>query len=341
MHGVGTLGDVVGEVEHLEDPFEGDHGGGEFDPGVGEGGQRRIELTQQRGEHDDRPDREGAVDHQHPAHPEDGRGAEGADDPETGEEPASDHGSPYPQVAHLDGLFGEPGSLVVGTAEQLDEQGAAHVEGLGQDGRHRGVVLHLLLRHPAEDLPHSPGRVDEQRQCRHRQQGEAPFGSQHDHQDGHHRHDVGGHGDEGAGDGVLGADHVVVESRDQLAGSGGGEEAEGHRLQMPVELTAQIEDDPLTRPGRQPSLQGADHGVDQRHRHHAQAEEGEHAQVLVGDGAVDQLSHQQRRDQRQQGDHEDGGDHPRQVASIGAPVAEDPPQQPPIELGAILFFVET
>ena len=165
------LVDVVAQVENFEHPLKRHHGGGEFHPGVGQGSERSVQLTEQGGEHHDRANREGAVDHQDAADPENGRGAESADHAQGREEPTADNSSANAEITHEDGFLGEPLGFVFSSIEQLDQQGTADIEGLGEDRRHVGVVFHLLLGHPSQDLANPAGRVDEERQCRDRQQG--------------------------------------------------------------------------------------------------------------------------------------------------------------------------
>ncbi len=84
---------------------------------------------------------------------------------------------------------------------------------------------------------------DEQRQDEHADEGQFPFERKHDGQDGNRLDDVGDDADDGVADGVLRADHVVVEAAHQLADFGVGEEAQAHALQFAEERHAQIVDD--------------------------------------------------------------------------------------------------
>ena len=54
--------------------------------------------------------------------------------------------------------------LGVRPAEQLDEQGAGHVEPLGHVGAHVGVELHLVAGQAADAPGHDPVQDDERRQ---------------------------------------------------------------------------------------------------------------------------------------------------------------------------------
>ncbi len=146
--GVGNLGDVMGEIEDLEHPLEGDQRGGELHPGVGERRQGAVELGEEGGEHHDGAQGDHLPDHHEPSYPEHGGGAQGAHQAQGGEEPPSDQRPPHPQIAHLGGFAGELALLVAGAVEQLDQEGSANVEGLLQDRRHAGVVLHLLFGDP-------------------------------------------------------------------------------------------------------------------------------------------------------------------------------------------------
>ena len=341
VHRPGALHDVVREVQNLEHPLEGDEGGGELHPGVGHGGQRAVQLDQQGGEHDHRAEAQLPLDHQVAAHPEHRRRTQGTDQPEGGEEPPPDHGRADAQIPHHPGLLREAGRLLPTAPEQLHQQGSAHVEGLVEDGGHGGVVLHLALGDAAQDMSHPPGRIDEQRQGGHRQQGEAPLGPEHHDQDHRHGDDVGGDGDEGAGYGSLCAHHVVVETGHQLSGLSLGEETQRHGLEVGVEGAAQVVDDPLPGPGRHPPLHCAHRYGDQRHGHHPRPEQGQPAEVGIGDGAVHQLPDEQGRDHRQRRDDQDRGQHPGQQPPVGAPVGEHTPQQGPVDLRHLMFLVVT
>ena len=84
---------------------------------------------------------------------------------------------------------------------------------------------------------------------------QAPFEREHDRQDGHCLDQVGDDADDGVADGVLRADHVVVQAAHQLADLGIGEETQRHALQGSIQGYAQVIDDTFAHPGCQPALQ--------------------------------------------------------------------------------------
>ena len=74
----------------------------------------------------------------------------------------------------------------------------------------------------------------DQRQERQDDQGnqrQAPFQGEHDRQDGDRLDEIGDDVRDGVADGVLRADHVVVQAAHQLADARVGEEAQRHALQ--------------------------------------------------------------------------------------------------------------
>jgi len=63
------------------------------------------------------------------------------------------------------------------------------------------------------------------------------------------------------------------------------------------------------------------------------------ADVLVGEGLVDQEPDQVGGDDPKARDDEDGDQDPDETAEIGAPVGPDATQQVPIDVGAIVLLV--
>ena len=80
------------------------------------------------------------------------------------EERAAEHGLLDADVADPGGPRGEPRRLVVGPAEQLDQQRAGDAEPLGHGRVHRGVELVGLAGDRGQPLADPPGRQHEQRQ---------------------------------------------------------------------------------------------------------------------------------------------------------------------------------
>ena len=90
-----------------------------------------------------------------------------------------------------------------------------------------------------------------------------PLEGQHDGQDRDRLHDVGDDADDGVADGVLRADHVVVQAGHQFADLGIGEEAQRHTLQAQRERHAQIVDHALAHDGIQSPLDHVDPATEQ------------------------------------------------------------------------------
>jgi hypothetical protein len=109
----------------------------------------------------------------------------------------------------------------------------------------------------AQAVAEHPGRDDEQRQDHHADQRQPPFQGQHDGQQRQRLDDVGDDGGDGAADGGLRADHVVVQAAHQLADFGVGEKAQAHALQFAEERHAQVVDDPFADFHVEPALDDA------------------------------------------------------------------------------------
>ena len=69
-----------------------------------------------------------------------------------------------------------------------------------------------------------------------------------------HGDQVADHVGEQVGEGLLGADDVVVEAADQRAGLGAGEEGQRHALDVPEHLGAHVVDQALADVGRDAPL---------------------------------------------------------------------------------------
>ena len=114
-------------------------------------------------------------------------------------------------------------------------------------------------------VPSLRANEDEQRQDEHTDEGQSPFEREHDGQDGNRFDDVGDDADDGVADGVLRADHIIVEAAHQFADFGVGEEAQTHALQLAEERHAQVVDDAFPNGGVQPALDYVDPAFDERH----------------------------------------------------------------------------
>ena len=107
---------------------------------------------------------------------------------------------------------------------------------------HLRVDVHAFAGDDAQAFAESARDQIEQRQDKDTAESQSPFEREHDDQDRRAFDQVGGDADDGVADGVLRADHVVVEAAHQLADFGVGEEAQTHPLQADKERHAQIID---------------------------------------------------------------------------------------------------
>ena len=105
-----------------------------------------VEAGEQRGEGQQRADRERAVDGHDAAEAVDHRRRERRDEGEGGHEDRAVEGDLDADVADPTGALGVLGLLTGGRAEELDEQGAGDVEALGHPRAHVGVERHLPVR---------------------------------------------------------------------------------------------------------------------------------------------------------------------------------------------------
>jgi hypothetical protein len=166
------------------------------------------------------------------------RRADGADQPHEDEKDRANHGAVDAHVAHVGGTLAEAIRFLVGAPEQFNEQRPANVEGLVHVRVHLGVGFHLLACQVAQ-TPTQPARdKDEQRQDDHADNGQFPFEGKHDSEDRNRFDDIGDNVDDGVADGILRADHIVVQAAHQFPDFGIGEEAQTHPLQFAEERHA-------------------------------------------------------------------------------------------------------
>ena len=148
--------------------------------------------------------------------------------------------------------------------QQLDQHGPAHLEALLHDHVHLAVEVVALLGERTDAPAHEAGRDQEdgdEDQCGQRDlPAQEEHGAEHDHHGDEVADDVG----EEVGEGLLGADHVVVEPADQRAGLGAGEEGQRHALDVAEHLGAHVENEALADVGRDAPLGEGEAGVGER-----------------------------------------------------------------------------
>ena len=138
---------------------------------------------------------------------------------------------------------------------------------------------------------------------------------------------------QGAGHGALGADHVVVKARHDLARLGVGEKAQRHALQVIVHRLAQVADDALADAGAEVALRHADQPADDGDADHAQGQQVQPRHIPVRQHVVDQVAVQQGRYQPDERGDADGRQHQCQRAPVGPGIAQHPAQELPADLG--------
>ena len=253
------------QVEDLEHPLEAHQGGHHVDPHVGQGRERSVELREQADQGEERPDRQHPADDEVAAEPVDDRRRERGDQRECGEEPPVGHGHAHADVPHPAGARREGGRLVLGPPEQLHEECPGDVEPLVHLRAHVRVQSH---RPPASCACR---RRPIQRAGR-RNSGTSRRETTVTCQDSTNialrtmttRDEVAEHAAEGRREGLLSADDVAVEPRDQRTGLGAGEERDRLALHVVVHLGAQVVDQSLADPGGVVAAHEAEAGIEDR-----------------------------------------------------------------------------
>ena len=139
--------------------------------------------------------------------------------------------------------------------EELDQQDTADVEGLVEHGVHARIGLHLFAGNIAQPGAHTAGGIEEQRQDDDTDQRQMPFKGKHHGEHCQYLDDIGDDAHDGIADGVLCADHIVVEAAEQLANFGVGEKTQRHALQVGEERHPQVVDHAFTDAGVQSALE--------------------------------------------------------------------------------------
>ena len=167
-------------------------------------------------------------------------------------------------------------------------------------------------------------------------EGQPPFQGQHNRQNGDGLDDVGDNVDDGVGDGILSADHIIVQAAHQLAHFGVGEKAQRHALQAGEESNAQIVDHAFTHLGVQAALEHVDQPAGSRDRQKGQGQPDELVDPPLRDRLVDQLAQDQGRQQGQAGGGQNHDQHGSDLPAVGLGILHDPLEQLP---GYFRFFI--
>ncbi len=337
--GVRFLLDERLQVQHLEDPLEADQCAHHLHPGPGEGGQRRVQAGQQQGQGHDRAGFQGTAQGEVAADAVDEGQGEGGDEGERGDEHGLGGGRPYADVPDPAGAHRELLRLLPRAAEEFDQGGAGRREALGHPGGHGRVQGGGLALHPGHAAAHAPGGDHEHGQQHQGEQGDPPGQGEHHGQGERQRDDVADHGGQGVAEGPLGADHVVVETGDERARAGAGEERDRHPLHVVEDGGPQVEDEFLAEGGRQPPAEDAEGRLRHRDQRDEQGQPDDRGRVAVGDDGVDDASGQ---DGGGDGEQRGGGseqDEEGHAAAVRAGEARDAAQRVPREGAAFLLGV--
>jgi hypothetical protein len=219
---------------------------------------------------------------------------------------------------------------------KFDQQRPADVERLVHVGVHGGVLVHGPPGDVAQHHAQAAGSQDEERHDQHADQRQPPLEGQHDGQDGDRLDDVGDDADDGVADGVLRADHVIVQPGHQLADLGVGEEAQRHALQARKERHAQVVDHALAHRRVQPPLDHVDPAGDERHEQKRQRKEQQAVQVFGRQDRVDQMPENQGGNQRESRGEQDRHQHPADVIPVRTRVSQHAQKSSLVTFGLVI-----
>jgi hypothetical protein len=234
-----------GQVEHLEDALEAHQRRHHVDADVGEPLQGPEQTEQQRGQRQEGADRQLALDREVAAHAVDEGGRQRGHGHHRCAEDAGDQGDAHAEVAHSGRLAGEQGVLVGASAEQPEQHRATDVEPLGHHVAHVGVAVHLLAGEPRELAADDARGEEQEREQQQARERDLPAQRDHGNADHDDRDRVGDGAGQRGGECPLRPDHVVVETRDERAGLGAGEEGQRLSLHVGEHLGAQVVDQTL------------------------------------------------------------------------------------------------
>src|SRR4051794_26749479 len=317
-----SLGDVDGRVEVLEDPVEQRERGLDVEPDAEQRADGEEEPRLQRGERDDRRDRDRAAE-DGAAEPVDRRRHDGEARLDRGHHPAARHPLPHLEVGQAKRLALEAVGELVAAPHRLPEQDPADRERLLDDARDVGKRLLRRLRDPPS-LVSDPAREHrEQRDQREREERKLP--AQEEHAD--HRRDDRRHTRRDARrrvrDDVLHAADVVVDARLHLARTGAREEGQREALQVAEDGGAQVVHDALPDLVREQSLDDAEDAGDDRDHDHPGCVERDSARVVGLDRDQD-APEQERRHDAETGADDDQSEQPREPPPVRLEELPDP-----------------
>ncbi len=221
-------------------------------------------------------------------------------------------------VAHLGGPILEEVTLLLRASEELDQHRPGDVEALGHHHVHLGVELHAPLKERAQAPAHSTGGDQKDGHENEGDQRDRPAQDEHHHQDDHHEHHVAHDVGEEVREGLLGTDHVVVQSTDEGAGLGAREEGDRHLLNVLEDGRAQVVDQTLADDRRDPPLEHLQTRVTDREHAGEHRETHDEMKALVVDAHVDDLAQQQRRDRGDDGVHDHDAQKEDESATVPA-----------------------
>jgi hypothetical protein len=169
---------------------------------------------------------------------------------------------------------------------------------------------------PAADVPDPAGEEDEERDEREREDGEAPVEEEHRHDRRDHRRHVGDDRGGGRGDDAFDAAYVVRDPRLHLACPGACEEGKRESLQVPVDPRAEVVHDALADLVREPGLIDAEHAREDGDPDQAENEDREQRVVVLRQRLVEDVAHEERRDDAQERREPDEAEDDAQAPAI-------------------------
>ena len=284
------------QVEHLEDPFETDHGGHQVDPQVAQLRQGPVEARQERHHGgqgteaeltpDDRVATQ-AVEHGGGQCPRQGQG---------GQEDAHRHRHLHPVAGQLPGLGLEHPGLAARVSEQFHQHRPGDGETLGHDLGQLRLMVHPQARQAGRAPRHQFRGHQEHGQQHQGRQGQLPRQQQHRTQDEQQGGGVAEGLRERRRERLLRTRDVPDDAGDEPARAGAGEKGQRHAVHAVEELASQPVGQALPDPRRAPAFQQPQSHADQRQPGDHQRQLHHETRVSREYPVVDDALEQQHRD---------------------------------------------
>ena len=214
------------------------------------------------------------------------------------------------------------------------------LEALLHDHVHLAVEVVALLGQRPDPLADEAGRNEEEGDEEQGGQGDLPAEEEHGGDDDDDGHQVADHVGQEVGEGLLGADDVVVQPAHQGTGLGAGEERQGHALDVAEHLGAHVVDQALADVGGDPPLGQGEGAVGEGQDGDQDRQLDDQVLVLLQDAVVDEGPQDERVHGGDDGVEDHDGDEDGQDLPVGDGEGEHAPRRalldPVLEDGPVL-----